>query len=160
MRISRNALIRVGLGSLGALALALVVTSTYVLPHHADRLDAEHARLVARLSAAGRHPGQAVAATPVPAASALPAHAAALLDQMQAAGARDLTYTVGARSSQGGVTQQQVSVDFAAPLDALGRILTGLERGAPAVTVSEVELERGDAGRIEVMLQLTFLGAA
>jgi len=160
VRISRNLLIRIGLGSLGALTLGLVMASAYVLPRQADRLDVEHARLVARLSAAGQRPGQAATATPVPAATALPAHAAALLDQMQAAGARDLRYTVGARSSQGGVALQRVSVEFAAALEPLGRILSGLEGGAPAVTVGQVELERGDAGRIDVTLQLTFLGAA
>jgi hypothetical protein len=159
VRIPRSTGVRIGLGIMGALALALVVASAYVLPQRADRLDAEHARLVARLSSAGRHPGQAAPFTPVPAAAVLPAHAAALLDQMQAAGARDLTYKVAERTVEDGVALQRVAVEFAADLGALGRILSGLEGDAPAVTVSGVEMERADAGRIAVTLQLALLGA-
>lgn len=159
MRIPRSLLVRAGLGVFGAGALALVAASALVLPGHADRLDAEARQLNARLAAARQAPAAPPGAA-IPAAAALPARTAALLDGMQSAGARDLHYTVEARAGQGAVAVQRVTVAFGAGLDALGRILAGLETAAPAVSLDGVELERGDGGRIGVTLHLRLLGAA
>lgn len=159
MRVPRSLLVRGFLVLLGFGALALVAASALVLPRQADRLDAEARHLNARLASARHAPAPPPGAA-VPSSASLPARTAALLDGMQSAGARDLHYAVEARSGLGAVTVQRVTVGFGAELDAVGRILAGLEAAAPAVSVSAVDLERQDGGRIGVTLSLLLLGAA
>jgi len=159
VQLPRKLLVRAALGGLAAGAVALLLASALLLPRHAEGLDQEGRRLAARL-AASRHTPPPPPGAAVPAAAALPGRTAVLLDGMQAAGAQDLHYAVEAREGHGAVAVQGVTVDFFAELEAVGRILAGLEGAAPAVSLTGVDLERGDGGRIGVTLHLMLLGAA
>jgi hypothetical protein len=159
MRITRSLLVRAGLGVLAAGTLTLVATSALVLPRQGANLDVEARHLNDRLAAADRVPAPAPGAA-VPYAAALPARTAALLDDMQAAGALDLRYAVEPRSGQGAVAVQRVTVGFTADLDTLARILAGVEGASPAVSVDGMDLERRDGSGIGVTLHLILLGAA
>lgn len=165
MRIARSTLVRAGIALGATAALALVVTAGYVLPGRARALDAERHALSARLNRASGPGPRVESAVRVPDRAGLPARTAVFLDQIAAAGARDLRYTAGgpapgAPPAAAGVAAQSLEVGFVADLEGLGRILSGLEAAAPAVTVTGVELE-GDAGhRVGVTLHLWFLGAA
>lgn len=159
MRIPRSRLIQGALALAAGIALLLAVVSAYVLPRKAGALHLENAHLTRRLAAVERPAGPGPA-TPLPAVASLPARAANLLDMVEAAGGSGLHYTLGERRMDGPVAVQPVRIGFEGGVHALARVLARIEAAAPAVALGAVELERGDAGRIDVILRLDLLGAA
>lgn len=159
MRIPRNLAIRAALGTAAALTLGLAVSGAYVLPHRAQSLRAEAARVGADLKGAGTA-AAGPAAVRLPAAAALPAGAAAVVDTVRRHGIGDVRYELGQRVPRGTVSSQSLALYFETGYVPLARVLVELAAAAPAVTVTGLDLERADGGRIDVALRLDLLGGA
>lgn len=159
MRIPRNLLIRAALGATAAAALALAATGAWWLPHRAGALHAEAARLTADLTALGVRP-EALAPSDValPAVGTLPARAAAVVAAVRDHGVGDVRYELGAGTPRGTLTTQPLSLTFEGSFPVVGAVLADLGARAPAVTVTGVDLERADGGRVEVTLHVDLLG--
>jgi len=160
VRIPRNLAIRAALSAAAALALGLVVAGVWVLPHKAEALRAETARLGAGLGNAGPLAAAAPGTVALPSAAGLPAGAAAVVDAVRRAGIGDVRYTLGQRVPRGTLSSQPLTLSFEAGFPSVARILADLAAAAPAVAVTSVDLERGDGGGLDVSLRLDLLGAA
>jgi len=160
VRIPRSVAIRAALGTAAALTLGLVVSGAYVLPHRADTLRAESARLGADLKGAAVPSAAGPATVRLPGAAALPAGAAAVVDTVHRLGVGDVRYTLGQRVPRGTVSSQSLALYFEAGYAPLARVLADLTAAAPAVTVTGLDLERMEGGRIDVALRLDLLGGA
>jgi len=163
MRIPRSVAIRSVLGVTAVLTLGLALSGVYLLPRKADALRAEADRIGADLGDrghAGLGPAAAPGTVPIPTAAALPAGAAAVVDAVRRQGVGDVQYRLGQRVPRGSVSAQPLTLFFDAGFPAVARILADVAASAPAVTVTGVDLERADRGRIEVALRLDLLGGA
>jgi uncharacterized small protein (DUF1192 family) len=160
MRIPRSIAIRAGLSATAVLALGLAVSGVWLLPRKADALRAEADRIGADLG--HKEPGRAAApgTVPIPTAAALPAGAAAVVDAVRRQGVGDVQYRLGQRVPRGTLSAQPLTLFFEAGFPAVARVLADVAASAPAVTVTGVDLERADRGRIEVALRLDLLGGA
>jgi len=160
VRIPRNLAIRAALGTAAALALGLAVSGAWLLPHRADALRAEADRIGAGLAHTGPGRAPAPGTVQLPSAAALPAGAAAVVDTLRRQGVGDVQYALGQRVPRGTLSAQPLTLYFEAGFEAVAGVLADLAAAAPAVTVTGVDLERADGGRIDVALRLDLLGAA
>jgi hypothetical protein len=160
VRIPRSLTIRAALGTAAALTLGLVVSGAWVLPRKAQSLRAETVRLGADLKGAAVSRAAGPATVRLPGAAALPAGAAALVDTVHRPGIGEVRYELGRRVPRGTVSSRSLTLYFEADYGPLARVLKDLAAAAPAVTVTGVDLERLEGGRIDVVLRLDLLGAA
>lgn len=158
MRIRRSLIIRAALGTAAALTLGLALSGAWLLPRKADALRAEADRLGAGLTHAGPVPTAAPGVVPLPSGAALPAGAAAVVDAVRRHGVADVQYRLGQRVPRGTLSSQPLALSFEAGFQAVGAVLADLAAAAPAVTVTGMDLERADGGRLEVALRLDLLG--
>ncbi len=161
----RGITIGVTLGLLGAVTLALCIVYWVWLPatdatlvQHGNRLQQRIADLGARNRALSSETAQTRIIEQLPEVAALPGWAGEVLADISAAGAMDVGYTLGDTESKNGTTQRQVKVVFQANVTTLGDIFDRVTHWRPGVAVSQVDLDQGDAGMIEVSLELTLLG--
>jgi hypothetical protein len=160
VRIPRSIAIRAALGTAAALTLGLAFSGAWLLPHKADTLRAEADRLGVGLSRSGPLRAAAADTVPLPSGASLPAGAAAVVDTVRRHGVATVQYRLGQRAPRGTLSAQPLTLYFEAGFQDVGGVLADLAAAAPAVTVTGVDLERADGGRIEVALRLDLLGGA
>ncbi|MBI5137965.1 MAG: hypothetical protein HZA24_11615 [Nitrospirae bacterium] len=165
MASRRNLVTGIVLGLSACAAVALGVTHWVTLPADAATLDRERARLETRIGNLGSHldswrdsPDGDLDRAELPAASALPAHAGDLLADMTAHGAVEMVFAVGEEGGDLGTGRRELRAEFSADVRSLATILDRLTLWRPAVTITRLNLATGDAGRIQVSMQLQLLG--
>ncbi len=164
MADNKRLALRGTLGLLGVSALAMGLIAGFWLPANGAKLDDRKNRLQDRITRfestvrnqqyAEQHQIHPVDA--LPPVSALPGKAGELLEAIGAAGAEQLGYKLGADEKYASL--MNLTVTFYADVPAMGAILDRVALQRPAVSMSSMDLDRDDDGRIEATLKLTLLG--
>jgi len=156
------------LGLAGITALAIGFTAWFWLPGEQAKLDRESTKLEIRVSSLARlatsrddapedNTNQAVRA--LPASDTLPGWAGELLAEISATGASDMRYTLGQDNRQESISSRILETQFEADVTTLGNIFDRITLWRPGVSVTSLELESSEHGRIGVNLNLQLLGS-